>query len=282
MSTLMCIGDAVVDIFVQRQQAFPGGNALNVGVYSTLFQGRSASFTGILGDDQYAAHILQTLEEVGVEAQGVRRACGPTGKAWVRIAEDGDRIFIGGNKGGVQNTLRLRLTDEDKQRVAECGAVHTSVYSNLDKDLPELAAAAEVSYDFSSAPPLQDVSPLAPWITTGFFSADGMPEGQAVEYGRQLLESGMKTVVMTSGAKGSWAMTAEDGLLRQGIVQTEVVDTLGAGDSFISGFLAARDQMEPLQAALQRAAESGARGCSLPGAFGHPLLTSELVPESPR
>ncbi len=282
MSSLMCIGDAVVDIFIQRKYAYPGGNALNVAVYSHLFQGRTATFTGLLGNDQYADHILATLDEVGVDARAVRRADGPSGKAWVSLTEEGDRVFVGSNQGGVQQSLRLRLTEDDLAWAKRCGAVHTSVYSNLDQDLGQLASVAAVSYDFSSAPALDRVAPIAPYINTGFFSADAMTVEEAEIYVHRVLDLGINTVVVTAGAEGSMAVERATGLLRQGIVATTVVDTMGAGDSFIAGFLAAQSQGHPLQACLERGAESGARGCSLPGAFGHPLPTSDIKPENPR
>lgn len=45
------------------------------------------------------------------------------------------------------------------------------------------------------------------------------------------------TVVLTDGERGSWAIN-EEGIFFSRIVVNEIVDTLGAGDSFTSGFLA--------------------------------------------
>ena len=46
------VGDNCVDAYDQTGEAFPGGNPVNVAVY-TVRLGGEASYTGVVGDDAY-------------------------------------------------------------------------------------------------------------------------------------------------------------------------------------------------------------------------------------
>jgi fructoselysine 6-kinase len=58
---------------------------------------------------------------------------------------------------------------------------------------------------------------------------------------------------------------------RTGIREVDAVDALGAGDAFLTGFLAARAGGADLAGCLDIAAVSGALACTLRGAFGYPV-----------
>ena len=85
---------------------------------------------------------------------------------------------------------------------------------------------------------------------------------------------------MTRGGKGA-LFSIEGKLYEQGIKKTEVVDTMGAGDAFISAFLVdfvgsqglqARTEQqreEKIRHALAYASSWAAKACMTPGAFGH-------------
>ncbi len=95
---------------------------------------------------------------------------------------------------------------------------------------------------------------------------------------KKLLKLGAKIVVVTRGAKGVEAFTARDHLLRPAR-KVKVADTVGAGDTFTAGLLAALKAAklltkpklvaigaEQLEAALDFAARAAAVTCSRPGA----------------
>ena len=274
---LACIGDNVVDVFRDRHRAYPGGNAYNVAAYATLLHGASASFTGIVGDDVFGDHIVATLAELGIDAGGVRRAHGPSGQALVDVADDGDRIFVGGNRGGVQQGLSVRLTPEDEERLGASRLIHTSVYSGLDHLLPRLAALAPVSYDFSEAPPLDAIAALLPPLTVACFSGSHLSDEGRRAFARGVLACGPRVALITAGGAGAYAYTAE-GEHHEPIVPTTVVDALGAGDAFITGFLHHWSQGADLAAAMAEGARSGAAACRFEGAFGRPVdVTDEQI-----
>ena len=56
----------------------------------------------------------------------------------------------------------------------------------------------------------------------------------------------------------------------QGIKPVEVIDTMGAGDSFIAGFLTRRIAGDAMAPALDYAATVAANSCRIHGSFGYP------------
>ena len=56
----------------------------------------------------------------------------------------------------------------------------------------------------------------------------------------------------------------------QGIKEVEAVDTMGAGDSFIAGFLTSYGDTKDMEKSLDYAAERSALTCTQRGGFGHP------------
>ncbi len=273
--SLVGVGDNVLDCYLDEDLAYPGGNALNVAAYSRLMFGGRAGFVGILGDDRFAAHLRGVLAAIDVDDTRCRVAHGANGMAFVALDADGDRRFVGSNRGGVQHGLRLKLTPDDLGYLASHTGVHTSVYSAIEAELPALAAlGVAVSYDYSDDADWAVVERSAPYVGVGFFSAGRRAEPEIDALAARALAAGMGAVVVTRGSLGAIAYEA-GGRTSVGIKPVEAVDALGAGDGFIAGFLAARQAGSGLDACLDVAAASGALACTFRGAFGYPVQAGE-------
>lgn len=273
--SLVGIGDNVLDCYMHEDLAYPGGNALNVAVYSRLFFGGSAGFIGIVGDDRFAAHLLRTLDELQVDHVRARRARGANGMAFVCLDDDADRRFVGSNYGGVQHGLRLRLTEQDFAYLEGYDRVHTSVYSAIESELGALSERGiAVSFDFSNDAPLALVDRVGAHVDVGFFSGGALGEPEIESLGRAALDRGIEVVVVTLGSRGARAFTRGARAVAE-VMPVDVVDALGAGDAFISGFLAARSAGEDIDRCLRVAATTGALACTYRGAFGYPVEAGE-------
>ncbi|HWI30592.1 MAG TPA: PfkB family carbohydrate kinase [Microbacterium sp.] len=269
--SIVGVGDDVLDCYLNEDLAYPGGNALNVSVYSRLLFDGIAGFVGIVGDDRFAQHLLAVLDEVGVDHTRVRRAAGANGMAFVALDDDGDRRFVGSNRGGVQEGLRLRLTETDLDYLSGFGRVHTSVYSAIELELPLLRARGiHVSFDFSDDPPASILERVAPHVEVGFFSGGALSDAEVERLGRRAVDAGIDTAVVTLGIRGSAAFS-NGARSDAGVVPVEGIDALGAGDAFIAGFLAATAAGSDLDECLEIAAVSGALACTYRGAFGYPV-----------
>ena len=71
---------------------------------------------------------------------------------------------------------------------------------------------------------------------------------------------------MTCGAAGSVAAEGKT-VARTDAIPVDVVDTLGAGDTFIAGFLAARLAIDSLERCLEAGRDLAAATCGHIGGF---------------
>lgn len=260
------IGDNVIDRYTHTGIGYPGGNALNFSVYAAML-GAEAAYCGVFGDDAAAAHIRQALAERQVDSSHCRSVAGENGYASLTI-EQGERIFLGSNAGGVSQTTPMDFVLDDAGWLTAFAVLHTSAYSYCDRLLPILATLpGKVSYDFSDDFDTAQALTLCPQLDYAFFSCADRP----IEETRQLLQDahrqGCPLAIATLGARGALLFDGSQ-WLSQAPHTIEPVDTLGAGDAFITAFLLAHAAGESLQPSLQQAAAFAARICLVEGAFG--------------
>lgn len=264
-AALLGIGDNVLDCYLHEDLAYPGGNALNVAVYTKLLLRGTASFIGVVGQDKFGDHLLGVLDQVGVTRHLCRRAQGPTGMAFVELDPQGDRTFVASNRGGVQRQLRIRVSDEDLAYASSFDGAHTSTYSGIDADLPRVAEVLPISYDFSDE--VDKVLALAPYTTLGFVSGSHLTPADIDTLGAAATRAGMAQLIVTLGSRGSVAFTRTSRL--EGAVYTvEAIDALGAGDAFIAGFVSTHYKGGDVAQCLEVGASAGALACTMRGAFG--------------
>lgn len=73
-----------------------------------------------------------------------------------------------------------------------------------------------------------------------------------IEYGKILLNKGIKEVIITLGKDGLLYVSAKS-VIQVPPLAVNVINTVGAGDSFVAGFVAMRDQGEPIDVCLSYA-----------------------------
>jgi len=83
--------------------------------------------------------------------------------------------------------------------------------------------------------------------------------------GRALRDRGVGTVIVTLGAQGSVACTAQEDI-RTAAFPVDAVDTTGAGDTFVGVLAAGLDQGLALEVALRRASAAAGLACVAHGA----------------
>lgn len=269
-SGLVGIGDNVVDLYRDRCVYYPGGNALNVAVLARRFGLAETQYVGILGSDAEGTHVRRSLMAEGLSDAWLRVADGPNGKAQVDHNADGERIFAGSNHGGIRRKVMLRMDDEDFTLIARLGHVHSSCFSYIELELPRIAAAAErLSFDFSTERDPSYLRQVCPHLDIAFLSGQGLDDTGVAALIAEVQAAGAVRACVTLGERGAvWA----DGDVRipQPVSAARVVDTMGAGDAFIAGFLCASIGGADTRAALARAADCAAECCGWAGAWGHP------------
>jgi fructoselysine 6-kinase len=265
MPRILGLGDNTIDTYVSAGLQFPGGNAVNVAALARRL-GAEASYLGCWGDDEGGTILRAALEAEGVDLSRVREiADGETARA--RIAhENGDRRFVG-SRPGVR--ARYALGDGDLAFIAGHDAVHTSCNSDLDGEIARIAHAARLlSYDYSEKWTEARLDCTLGRVDIAFFSAPGRDDAACHALLERAIAGGTAVAVATRGAAGAIGRAGAE-TRAQAVKPTRVVDTLGAGDGFIAGFLVAHLGGAPLADALDAGAAFAAAVCGWQGAFGH-------------
>ena len=270
------IGDNVVDNYVHLRKVFPGGNALNFAVFASGL-GCHAAYLGVFGNDKNAEHLQQTLREKGVDISRCQTADGPNGEALLTI-EGGERIFLSSNQGGVAKSVPMDFIFEDRPYLESFSLIHTSAYSYMDACLPKLYGLHPmISYDFSDDFTPGKALSLCRHIDFAFFSCSGWTEKATRIWLRKAVEQGCILATATRGPQDVLLFNGRE-WFRQAPLSSDPVDTLGAGDAFITAFLVSLLENTPhrtapagtqIENALGKAAAFAAEVCQLRGAFGH-------------
>lgn len=262
MTSLMTIGDNVVDRYPGLGVMYPGGNAVNVAVNARRL-GAEASYVGMVGDDEAGRLVLDSLRDETVDLRWLGIRSGPNAFATVSIVE-GNRVFAGGDIG----VSRFRVSDEQLSAASTFDCVHTGECSMVEADLHKIASSAtRLSFDFSERP-MDYVRAYAPTVDIAILSSPQASIDSATRLAREVAALGPSIVAVTLGDQGAVALS--HGQLAIGAAGVgPVVDTLGAGDAFIARFLIGIVEGEPLPALVEAATTYATRTCSTHGAFGH-------------
>jgi fructoselysine 6-kinase len=248
---LVAVGDNCLDVYLSKGLMTVGGNALNVAVHWHR-RGCPARYFGAVGDDVEGNVILEELRKVGLSPDDVERRLGDTAVTLLRD-ESGDRKFLMETLGVGKNYMP---TEQHYGIIAAADWAHLGTNANADLIRRLVGDRVAFSVDLSNVPlalPLEDV----PMV---FASGPDDPDEPVQPLVTALRDAGARQVVVTCGSRGAFF---SDGsvLLRASAMPVRVVDTCGAGDSFIAAFLAAfccekRGAAESLREATVQAAET--------------------------
>lgn len=295
-------GEALVDFTaasVGGERAFvalPGGSPCNVAVGIARLR-TPAAFVGKLSTDYFGELLYGHLEASGVGMRWVARGEQPSALAFVtpREGQAHDFAFYGDDTADRNFTL----ADAPDVFPDEVAALHFGSYSLvLGKSDRAYAALMErehsrrvISLDPNVRPALfgdraeyrRRIERLAGFAHLVKASADDLewlyPNERPLEAAARWLRRGPSVVVVTLGADGAVAVTADGRVVHSRGIAVDVVDTVGAGDAFSAGLLAylhnagwlragalAGITHQALETALGRANLNAARVCGQAGA----------------
>jgi fructoselysine 6-kinase len=271
------IGDSVVDYYKDQEVIYPGGNVVNVPVFAKRSGAEQASYLGIVGTDTAGDHLLQSLRNEGVDISRVRRVQGPTGEAVVTLNEMGDRVFVGTNKDTrVTSLLSLSFNQTDLDYIFTHELVHAAISINtgLEKELPKIADMP-IAFDFSSNEywTKEYLEQVCPYLNYAFFSGSNLSDLEITDLIEYVHQLGVGVIGVTRGELPA-VFSHQGKRFEQKPVSNHIVDTMGAGDSFIASFLTHYHSSLDMRNSLQAAAEFASGVCGYYGAFGYGLKVS--------
>lgn len=273
-------GDNVADVYLHTRTRYPGGNSVNFAVFAKQL-GVPAAYMGVFGNDDIAAFIQKELSEIGLDLSRCVQREGENGYAEVNLVE-GDRVFVGGNRGGISTEQPIVLEEDDLAYLKEFALIHSGCYASVESQLPALRRTeALIAFDFSEESKFRSddyLDRVCPFIDFALFSGGNASEEDIDALVKRVSAYGVRHVLVTRGARGP--VFFSDSTRYTGQVEfVEPVDTMGAGDSFLTAFLidliqngwskAQAPSREAIEDGLKKAASFSAKTCLVDGAFGH-------------
>lgn len=263
----LLLGPASIDRYVDEGLQLPGGGALNM-AYHWAHAGEPFTFLTRIGDDEPHV-VLDFLHRHGIThlpdsivAAGANCS--------IDIVMRADRQpFMDHFVEGVWE--QLHLTPEEERAVAGAERLHAVLVDPVVAEVHRLGASGALTHldasgdflDFRHYTPKRFATTMA-HLSLGFIGWPGATDDPLLGEVRAVAEHLGRTVVVTLGSRG--VLVIDGAAHDQRFVPVQAVDvlgtTVGCGDAFIAGFLAAHWSGAGLDAALDRGRAAGAAATS--------------------
>ncbi|MBQ5756131.1 MAG: fructoselysine 6-kinase [Erysipelotrichaceae bacterium] len=242
---LAAVGSNCIDHYnnLDGGKSFPGGGPVNMAVY-TVRNGGSASYIGPVGTDDYGRLMVEAVSTKGVDVSHIHVVEGKTAVSEVELI-DGERVF-GDYDEGVLETYTL--SEEDMDFIAQHDMVVCDLWGKVGVQYPELRARGIcTAFDCATRPEDPDALVAIPYTDYLFFSSDNGDTPELREQMKDYQKRGPQLVIAMLGTQGSLCYDGKE-FHAYGIVKCDnVVDTMGAGDSYIAGFLGGLADGRPVE-----------------------------------
>jgi sugar/nucleoside kinase (ribokinase family) len=286
-ASVVVVGDLMVDVVVvpdgplARGSDTPaevvslgGGSAANTACWLASL-GIDVALVASVGDDAIGRAALDALDASGVEFAGCIDGERPTGSCVVLVEPGGERTMLPDR--GANDALDPAATA--RAIGGGTGWVHLSGYALLGEGSHAAAQTAMAaarrhalpwSIDAASAAPLRASGPsrFLGWIDGCRLLFANDEEVDALGGLAATLDSASEVVVKLGAAGASWTDGSRSETSPANPV--DIVDTIGAGDAFDAGFLAARLRGDDAGACLHAGALAAAQAVGQRGARPSP------------
>ena len=258
---IVTVGDNCMDVYQASGRVYPGGNPVNVAVYLKRL-GADSSYVGWVGSDTYGNQMIQAIKEKGVDITQLSQKEGKTAVTNVELIGN-DRSFGEYDEGVMTN---FSLTQNELDFIGAHQLVHAGIWGHVERYYPLFKEMGlPTSFDFSNQLDHRLVKTLPQFVDYSFFSYT-KDDAYIRQFLKDINKIGSKIAIATLGENGALAFDGEQ-FYQSGIVDTDVVDTMGAGDSFISGFIYGRLQGHPIKKCLELGTETASKTIGYFGAW---------------
>jgi sulfofructose kinase len=278
---VLCTGIAVLDMLF-RVERFPkpevktqasdfravaGGNAANAAV-AIAHLGARASFTGPLGGpagtDTVGDTLLKLIAEEGIDVTNCPRVDGvPSPISAISIDGRGERAIANFRD---ERLAQTRPADPDALVANADAVIADNRFPAYVRDVCIAARKRGLPVVLDADEPRPDSIELLSIVSHVVFSAEGLRATAGTDHlGRALVDISKQTtsfVAVTDGANDVLWLD-DDGDLRQiPAYKVNVVDTLGAGDTFHGAFTLMLAELMSVRPAMRFAAATAALKCT--------------------
>ncbi len=234
---------------VENMELHTGGNAVNTGIALAKL-GIDTKIIGKVGMDGFGDFLISQMNKHGADTSAIVRTDKVnTSATMVMVSPDGERSFLhylGANAELVEE-------DIDFEEIRGCKILHIGGFYLLPKfdgePTARLLKRAKEEGIMTSLDPCWDskgnwfrlIEPCLPYIDVFLPSIEEAKmiagKEEPSEIAEFFLDYGIKIVGLKMGSQGCYLRTA-DKEYRIPVYKVKAVDSTGAGDSFVGGFLA--------------------------------------------
>lgn len=260
-----------------------GGSESNFAIALSRL-GTSVTWAGRVGDDSLGELVLRELAAEGVVVDPVRDPSAPTG-IMIKERRTLDQLKVWYYRAGSAGS-RLSPEDVPVERIRSARLLHlTGITPALSGSAAEAAqyaldvarqAGALVSFDLNYRAALWSPEEARAVFKRFIAQADVVfagddeaaiavgQSGDSLELARRVAALGPGQVVIKRGVQGC-AAVIDGSEYKQDAVRINPVDTVGAGDAFVAGYVAELLAGAPVEVRLLTAVRTGAFACLVPG-----------------
>jgi sugar/nucleoside kinase (ribokinase family) len=281
----------VVPVFGQVEKLVDQAT-LAIGSSSAIFAcgaarlGLSVAFVGVCGEDVFGRFMLEEMQKRGVDVTNVIvRSDGQTGLSLI-LNHEADRAILT-HLGLIPTLQAADIPDELLQQARHLHVASYFLQTDLQPDLPDLFRRARSLGLTTSLDTNYD--PSEKWVgfdellsvTDIFFpnktEALSITQSSDLEMAARKLAAQSKIVAIKLGVQGA-LLPAKDGMIVIPSTPVNVVDTVGAGDTFDAGFLYGYLNRWDLKISLQLGVICGALSArAAGGTAAQPTLDEALA-----
>lgn len=254
------MGDNCIDVYERLGRKYPTGNVVDTGVNMAKL-GATVSVISTTGSDENGKWMRETLQKEGVNLSHFKTSEGATAITYMDM--DGlDRVHGDYMEGVMANIV---FEEEDICFAAGHELVHSALWGKAEQALPKIKMKNPkclISFDYADRLGHELVEKTLPYVDLGFYSYHKGRDKWIEDFLADKIQRGMKVAVATFGEKGSLAYDGRK-YCEGRVYPAEVVNTVGAGDSFIAGFLYEYLKENDLKKCLETGAKIAAQVVSV-------------------
>ncbi|MFZ0926071.1 MAG: carbohydrate kinase family protein [Halobacteriota archaeon] len=220
----------------------PGGSAANT-IVGLARLGVKTGFLGTVGSDREGSELLDDLRREGVDVHGITISEGDTGSALIFVDSRGERAIY------VLPSVNDAFFAANHDYALQAEILHVSSFMGIDQFRMQISyvrqlrgSRTKVSFSPGSIYAKLGLDQLKPLIERTFTlflnkeEAQQLTGSERVEDAATLLDFGPNIIAVTLGDAGSYVATRSESFY-VAPYESQITDTVGAGDAFAAGFL---------------------------------------------
>ncbi|MFD2239353.1 ribokinase [Aureimonas populi] len=257
---------------------FFGGKGANQAVAAARALAPDApaiAFCGAVGDDAFGADCIANLAGEGIDVSRIEAVSAGTGCAFITVEHAGENAITVAS--GANRQIRADGLDDAFLAAVDVAVLQMEVpwEENAALAARARAAGAHVLLNFAPARldiPIEKLRGFLEEIDTlvvNEHEAETLALGLGLgggDSGRLLAEDLSLTVIVTLGAEGTRLVQAGQPDWHSPARKVEVVDTTGAGDTFVGVLATGLFEGLPVRRAIERAGLAASLSCTKAGA----------------